>query len=239
LAGRTFWLLLAAASCATTPPQPARFAPALAEPPFAAPSAPSLAIAQHAAPPAPLPAVSAPPSFEPQAAPESSWIRDLLLERAPSLSPDACTEIAERLEAAQEEVELDPLLVLAVIAQESRFDPTARGPRGSLGLMQVRPFVASDIAERHDLDWDGPETLFDPVRNIEIGVAYLIEMLGMYADVEFALAAYNMGPYRLRKLLGRGQEPRGRYAGKVFEHYAELVSLAATIDPQACPAEYC
>jgi soluble lytic murein transglycosylase-like protein len=107
--------------------------------------------------------------------------------------------------------------VLGLIQQESRFDPRARGPRGSLGLMQIRPFVARDVARRHEFPWDGAETLYDPVANVRIGLAYLVEQRERFGSVEHALAAYNVGPSRLKRLLAAGRSGKGRYVRRVLQ----------------------
>ncbi len=205
--------------------------------------APAVALATGAravdgrdAPGVEIAAGTAAPAGEPA---PGAWIEALLAERARALDTAARAAIADQLLRAERELGLEPLLVLAVMAQESRFDPRARGPRGSLGLMQVRPFVGRDIAARTGRAWDGPETLLDPARNVELGITYLAEMIGMFDDVELALAAYNMGPYRLRRMLRRGVEPRGRYAGRVLAHHADLTAQAVQLDPGVCPADYC
>ncbi len=146
----------------------------------------------------------------------------VLRERAPRLSDRERRGVAAELARAEAEHGLDALLVLALIDQESRYDPRARGPKGSLGLMQIRPFVGQDVARRHGIPWKGSKTLIDPVLNVRIGRAYLAEMKRMFGRNELALAAYNMGPYRVKRLLARGQTLRGRYAARVLEGYLAL-----------------
>ncbi|MCP4005435.1 MAG: lytic transglycosylase domain-containing protein [bacterium] len=157
----------------------------------------------------------------------------ILSERARHIRAAERAEMVEALAAAGEDPPLDPFLILGVIEQESRFRPNAEGPHGSLGLMQVRPFVGEGVARRIALPWRGAETLFDPSANLRIGIAYLKQVVEMYGDEELALAAYNMGPYRLRRMLQRGAFPRGTYSGKVYEHrdtfkgrYTEPVAAA-------------
>ena len=132
-------------------------------------------------------------------------------------------QVARVLADAEQELGLDVLLVLALITQESSFHPRAVGPQGSLGLMQVRPFVGRDVAARHGLPWAGDETLFEPAHNVRIGTLYLAELMEMFGDPEVALAAYNMGPYRVRRILRRGGAPTLQFADRVFGHYDGLV----------------
>ena len=128
-------------------------------------------------------------------------------QHAPDLTPVDRARIASALESAQQAHQLDPLLVLAIIEQESDFNPHARGPHGSIGLMQVKPFVARDIAKRHGIPWTGPRTLLDPAANVSIGACYLGEMFEMYEDPALAISAYNLGPYRVQRMVSRGQDP--------------------------------
>ncbi len=83
---------------------------------------------------------------------------------------------------------LDPLLVTALIRQESAFNTKARSRVGARGLMQLMPATARMLA--------GVRTnkLFDPATNIALGTKYLRKRLAQYdGDVELTLAAYNAG----------------------------------------------
>ena len=150
----------------------------------------------------------------PPVATSTDLLGRVLAARARRLTPTQRADIVHVLANAERDHGLDPLLVLGVIEQESRFDPDAVGPHGSLGLMQVRPFVGEDVARQRKLSWRGPDTLFEPRDNVRIGIAYLGQMIDLYGDVDLALAAYNMGPGRLRALLDRRrQEVALRCAG--------------------------
>ena len=157
----------------------------------------------------------------------------ILRARAPRLTADERQDVAKALAGAETQHGLDALLVLALIDQESRYDPRARGPKGSLGLMQVRPFVGRDVAKRHNIPWKGSQTLIDPVLNVRIGQAYLAEMRRMFRQDELALTAYNMGPYRLKRILAQGRALRSRYAARVLKGYLALQRQF----PVARPAE--
>jgi soluble lytic murein transglycosylase-like protein len=158
----------------------------------------------------------------PAAQPRLERVQTILQERASRLSLRVRKRVANELARAEDEHGLDPLLLLAVIDQESRYDPAARGPKGALGLMQVRPFVAKEVAGRLGIPWEGPATLADPALNVRIGAAYLAEMRRMYAEERLALAAYNMGPYRVKRILAQGRAPKSRYAALVLEGYGAL-----------------
>ena len=148
----------------------------------------------------------------------------LLVERAPEMRPVDRARVAGAIESAQHTHRVDPVLLLAVIHQESHFRADARGPGNSIGLMQVRPFVGADVARRHNIPWAGAKTLLDPAANVEIGACYLGELLEMFHDPALAIAAYNMGPTRVRRLVARGRAPKPAYLGSVLKHFQALSS---------------
>ncbi|MDR7435379.1 MAG: transglycosylase SLT domain-containing protein [Armatimonadota bacterium] len=92
---------------------------------------------------------------------------------------------------------LDPLLVLAVIREESRFNPQAISPAGARGLMQVMPSTGERIAKQIS-DFQKPRSqmdLTDPETNILLGTAYLGHLLKRFdGNVALAIAGYNAGP---------------------------------------------
>jgi soluble lytic murein transglycosylase len=96
------------------------------------------------------------------------------------------------------EDQIDPLLVLSLIRQESAFNKQARSIVGARGLMQVMPTTARTIASVR------PTALFDPKTNIKVGTKYLLKRLTQYdGDVELTLAAYNAGFGRVDQWLRR------------------------------------
>src|SRR5438105_1782976 len=80
----------------------------------------------------------------------------------------------------------DPDLVLAIIAEESRFDPNAISPVGAVGLMQVMP------------QWEKVLGIQGSLKDPEVSIKYGMQALGfymeMYKDIEMALTPYHRGP---------------------------------------------
>lgn len=100
------------------------------------------------------------------------------------------------LEAANR-YKIDPALIKAVIWQESKFNPAARGKAGEIGLMQVREDAAWEWAEAEKINRFHHEQITDPRRNILCGTFYLAKVYKRYTKtdnpVPYALADYNAG----------------------------------------------
>jgi soluble lytic murein transglycosylase len=89
---------------------------------------------------------------------------------------------------------VDPYLILALIRQESLFDPQAVSSASALGLMQLLPSTARRTARQLGLADPRPEQLFDPELNLTLGISHLKELLQRYGGNQVkALAAYNAG----------------------------------------------
>ena len=90
---------------------------------------------------------------------------------------------------------LDPFLVLAVMRQESWFNPDANSRSDARGLMQLLPVTASKMA--HESGAIAlPINLYDPNSNVELGTAYLHKLMVMFGGDQIrAVAAYNAGEH--------------------------------------------
>lgn len=100
----------------------------------------------------------------------------------------------ETIQKRAAESGLDPYLVLALIRQESLFDPKALSPASAFGLMQLLPSTAVRVAAQLGLPPPQRERLFEPDLNLTLGTHYLKELLQRYSnDIVKAIAAYNAG----------------------------------------------
>jgi soluble lytic murein transglycosylase len=97
------------------------------------------------------------------------------------------------VEAAAAEFDVDPLLIWAIMRQESEFDPEALSYVGARGLMQIMPSSQAWIAEQLEEDIS-PGDAFTPEANIRLG-AWLLHFLADYfeGDLDLVIAAYNGG----------------------------------------------
>ncbi|MEN3110165.1 lytic transglycosylase domain-containing protein [Uliginosibacterium paludis] len=90
-----------------------------------------------------------------------------------------------RIESAARTHGLDPFLLRAVVAIESRANPNARSPKGAMGLTQLMPATAKRF---------GVRDAFDVRQNLDGGARYLRLLLTLFRDdVSLALAAFNAG----------------------------------------------
>ena len=109
---------------------------------------------------------------------------------------------------AAAEVGLDPLLVLAVISIESRFNPIAESVMGAKGLMQIIPKYHLDKLRAAG----GEDAVFDPESNIQVGTRILQEYVYRTGTLEAGLQFYN----------GAFRDGTAQYADKVLAERMRL-----------------
>jgi soluble lytic murein transglycosylase len=159
------------------------------------------------------------------------------------LHPRRFAAVFERA-GAQERV--DPQLLLAVARQESRFSPGVRSVVGAVGLLQLMPATAAELAGLPV----GDTQLQQPARNAELGARYLRQLLDRWRQQPFlSVASYNAGPGAVERWRGGAypdpaQEPElwveaipypetRLYTKKVLGNHWTYRLMAATGD-QAC-----
>jgi len=155
-------------------------------------------------------------------------VRAHLAERGSSLTPSEIERLARVIVDESQERGFEPLLVLAVIEVESRFDAFAVSPVGALGLMQILPSTARAMALELGIEWQGERTLFDPESNVRIGLAYLHQLRERFQHLPTALAAYNWGPAAIGRRLRSGDPIPAGYAQRVLSAYAESTAAPMT-----------
>ncbi len=100
---------------------------------------------------------------------------------------------------------LDPYLLVALVRQESAFDPRAESVAQARGLMQLIPPTARRVARQLSLDRFSLDQLFLPRLNIRLGSRYLADRLAQFnGDVDRAVASYNAGPDPVNLWLSEG-----------------------------------
>jgi len=107
---------------------------------------------------------------------------------------------------------IDPLLIVAMMAIESSFNPVAVSSMGAQGLMQVIPRYHQDKIG----DARGKNPLFDPQLNVRVGTQVLAEGLRRFGSLQAALQYYG----------GARSDPNAAYANKVLAMKRRLISAA-------------
>ena len=116
----------------------------------------------------------------------------------------------------------DPIFLIAVIENESSFNPNTIGSVGEIGLMQIRPTTAEWICKKVHIAYHGKKTLLDPVMNIKIGAAYMNLLRDRFdSHSRLYISAYNMGARNVDKALDKNVWPK-EYASAVMTHYVRL-----------------
>ena len=137
------------------------------------------------------------------------------------VSKDAVAHFAQTAFSVGREVNVDPLLILAVIAIESRFNPVAESSAGAQGLMQVIPKYHEDKIPETETD----PSLLDPRLNVLVGAKVLKDYLRQSGgDLKNALQVYN----------GSRGEASAQYARKVM---AEKERIRQSIGGEVRTAE--
>jgi soluble lytic murein transglycosylase len=150
------------------------------------------------------------------------------------------TEIAQTLIDEARKYQFDPIFLVAVIQHESKWNPSAKGDVGELGLMQIRPTTAQWLSKRLHLPWGGKLSLYNPEANIRVGAAYLAHLRGNFSSSgRLYLAAYNMGRHAVNQALRQKVVPKD-YAAHVMHYYVgiyeELADFAGDLANKGKPA---
>ena len=95
---------------------------------------------------------------------------------------------------------LDPLILAAIIRQESAFKADIVSRAGAIGLMQVMPPTGAQLARRHGPSPFTDGSLTRPEVNLHLGAAFFVDMSARYDnDLPLVLSAYNAGPTRANR----------------------------------------
>ncbi len=145
------------------------------------------------------------------------------------------------INASAKRHQVNPHLVAAVINAESSWDPTVESAQGAVGLMQVLPSTAEQLARWKLVDAKlyPPGDLADPEVNIEYGTAYFRYLVERYHEIETALAAYNAGLRHADEWAAAGGDIRDAIAFPETRHYVLRVVRGrdryAALYPDAFP----
>jgi soluble lytic murein transglycosylase len=146
-------------------------------------------------------------------------VREWTQENLPKKWKPKAHRVANAILRESQRHKFDPIFLMAVIQNESSFDPEARGDAGEIGLMQLRPDTAEWIAHKFKMRWNGEKDLLDPKTNIEIGASYLAYLRGRFdSHARLYISAYNMGAKNVNDHLDNHIWPK-EYAVRVMNRY--------------------
>ena len=131
------------------------------------------------------------------------------------------------LKGPYEQAGADKALAHAIMRQESEFDQNARSPSGALGLMQLMPATAKEVAQRKGWSHQNGWLTTRPEHNILLGSSYITTLVRSYnGSYPLAMAAYNAGGGRVNQWLRENGDPR---LGKVdWVDWIELIPIYET-----------
>ncbi len=158
------------------------------------------------------------------------------LSRKYSVAPEPLSALVAEAFYLGEKIKLDPTLILAVMAIESRFNPFSESSYGAQGLMQVLTRVHVDKYE----DFGGKLAAFDPVTNLRVGVQVLLDCVRKAGSVEGGLKLYvgavaTDGSDYVTKVMAEHLRLRDVAAGKKVPVTVPTVTNAATELPKLAP----
>jgi len=130
----------------------------------------------------------------------------------------ASSDIHDIIKHAANQYRIDPLLIVAIIREESAFNTFAVSPKGAQGLMQLMPQTANEL---------GVWKPFDPRQNVMGGTAYFRMLHDRYRNTHKALLAYNCGPVRVDS--GRVPGESIGYANRVIFRYKTMKKRRVTL----------
>ena len=135
------------------------------------------------------------------------------LSRKYRVAPEPLSALVAEAFEAGEKANVDPTLILAVMAIESGFNPFAQSSVGAQGLMQVM----TDVHTEKYHNFGGKLAAFDPLTNLRVGVRILKDCITSGGSVQAGLKRY----------VGATTEQDGGYADKVLAEQARLIQVAS------------
>ncbi len=118
-------------------------------------------------------------------------------------------------------------LILAIIRQESEFDPKANSHAGAKGMMQLMTYTAKLVAKQAKLPYSKRRLTSDSNYNISLGSYYISGLLEQYeGSYPFSIAAYNAGPKRVKHWRKVNGDPQKRKISYV--DWVELIKFKET-----------
>jgi soluble lytic murein transglycosylase len=160
----------------------------------------------------------------------SDFIERMAVEWLPEKYEPKAKSVASAIIGEAERYGFDPIFLLAVIQNESAFNPEMRGKHTEIGLMQVKPETAEWIAKKMKIKYRGEKSLLNPVENIKIGAAFMSLLRDQFdSHSRLYISAYNMGARKVRQIVADDRMPKD-YVHAVMKRYVAIYSAFAAED---------
>ena len=152
-------------------------------------------------------------------------IYSIVKSHRPDITESEAWRVSEVILEESQKRDIDPILVLALIEVESRFQYTVVSPMGARGIMQIMPDTGKFLSETrgHEIGVRPasfrPESLDDPLLSIRLGVFYLHDLKKQFQNLNHALIAYNAGPAEIQNRIENNLELSDEFATIVLDAY--------------------
>lgn len=156
----------------------------------------------------------------------------------PKSQKNTAREITSVIMRESEKYGFDPIFLMAVIQNESSFNPRLKGSAGEIGLMQIKPDTAEWIAKTYKLEYHGAQSLYRPEINISIGAAFMNKLRSQFAsNSSLYLSAYNAGAKKVRMMVSEKMAPKVYATAVMKRYFAIYEALGSAKGTQAERAE--
>lgn len=157
----------------------------------------------------------------------TEFVEEMTKRFLPTAHEKRAKSVATAIIREAEKYDLDPIFLMAVIQNESSFNPEMRGSFGEIGLMQVKPSTAKWIGKLYGMTYKGEKSLLDPVSNIRFGAAFMDKLRDQFdAHSRLYISAYNIGATGVRKMVSEDRIPK-EYVQAVMKRYVAIYSAFA------------
>jgi len=117
---------------------------------------------------------------------------------------------------------IDPYFALAIMREESHFDSKALSSSNAMGLMQLMPATAKEVAKRIKIELEKKEYIFEPKINIKLGIFYLGKLAKRFqSELIYTAGGYNAGPHNMKKWINR-------WNGMPLDNFVEKIPFNET-----------
>ena len=154
----------------------------------------------------------------------SEFVKEATQRFLPKPFKNQASKIAKSILAESEKYGFDPLFLVAIIQNESSFNPRQKGSFGEIGLMQIKPDTAQWLSDSLHIKYKDEKSLYDPETNIKLGSAFINKLRNQFdSHSRLYLSAYNIGAKKVRNMVDKNKTPK-EYVMAVMKRYVAIYS---------------